>query len=68
MKNLGVLAAFIGGAIAGAALGILFAPERGDETRHRIAELLRSKGIKLGKGDMDRLVDEIANEIKNEES
>ncbi len=68
MKNLGVLAAFLGGAIAGAALGILFAPERGDETRHRIAELLRSKGIKLGKGDMDRLVDEIANEIKGEEA
>ncbi len=67
MKNLGVLAAFLGGAIAGAALGILFAPEKGDATRHRIAELLRSKGIKLGKGDMDKLVDEIANEIKNEE-
>ena len=68
MKNLGVLAAFLGGAALGAALGILFAPEKGDETRHRIADLLRSKGIKLGKGEMEKMVDEIASEIKGEEA
>ena len=67
MKNsFGLLAAFVGGALIGGTFGILFAPEKGDETRRHIAEILRSKGIKLGKGDMEKLVDEIASEIKGE--
>ena len=48
------------------ALGILFAPEKGEDTRHKIAEILRKKGIKLNRNEMDNLVDEIAAEIKGE--
>ena len=56
MKGLNVLAAFLGGAAVGAALGILFAPEK--------AEILRKKGIKLNRSEMENLVDEIAAELK----
>ena len=43
MKGLNVLVAFLGGAAVGAAVGILFAPEKGEDTRHKIAEILRKK-------------------------
>lgn len=66
MKGLNVLAAFLGGAAVGAALGILFAPEKGEDTRNKITEILRKKGIKLSRRDMESLVDEIAAEMKEE--
>jgi gas vesicle protein len=59
MKGLSFLAAFLGGAAVGAAVGILFAPEKGEDTRAKIAEALRKRGIKLSRGEFDRLVSEI---------
>lgn len=68
MKNLNVLAAFLGGAAIGAAIGILFAPEKGSDTREKIAEILRKKGIKLDKQQMNDLINEIASELDPEEA
>ncbi|KAA6331692.1 hypothetical protein EZS27_019722 [termite gut metagenome] len=65
MKSLNVLAAFLGGALIGAALGILFAPEKGEDTRNKIAELLRQKGIKLSKDELEEFVDKITDKIKS---
>ena len=62
MKALNFLAAFIGGAAVGAAFGILFAPEKGTDTRDKIAEALRKRGIRLNSKEMATLVDEIAEE------
>lgn len=64
MKALSFLAAFLGGAAVGAAVGILYAPEKGTDTREKIIEALRKRGIKLNRKEMDSLVDEIADEIK----
>ena len=56
MKGLNLLFAFLG--------GILFAPEKGVDTRARICKLLHDKGIQLKKEDMEHLVDQIAEEVK----
>lgn len=63
MKGINFLLAFIGGAAVGAAAGVLFAPERGDETRSRIAEVIRKRGIKLSGKELENLVDDIAEEL-----
>ena len=64
MKSLSILAAFLGGAVVGAAAGVLFAPERGEDTRNKIVDALRKRGIKLSRTEMQDLVDEIAAEVK----
>ena len=65
MKGLNFLAAFLGGAAVGAAFGILFAPEKGTDTRQKIKDILREKGIKLNRSEMEELVDQIAAEVKD---
>ena len=64
MKGLNILAAFLGGAAIGAALGILFAPEKGEDTRQKIKDILREKGINLNRSEMDEFVDKISAEVK----
>ncbi len=66
MKGLNFLAAFVGGAALGAVAGLLFAPEKGADTRERIAAALRKRGIKLTREDMNGLVDDIAEELQGE--
>lgn len=64
MKALHVISAVIGGAIAGAAVGLLVAPEKGDDTRKKILKVLKEKGISLKKSKMEELVDEIEDQIE----
>ena len=59
----GYSGAFLGGAIAGTALGMIFAPEKGEDTRSKIAgaveDFCKKHDIKLTRKDVDDLVDDI---------
>lgn len=55
--NTKVVAALLAGLAAGAALGILFAPDRGSETRDKLNDALKN----LGDAIKDRAAEEIDN-------
>ena len=56
MKSLGYISAFLGGAIAGAVLGLLLAPEKGKDTREKITDavddFLNRHNIKLSRKEV----------------
>ena len=63
MKTFGYIATFLGGAVAGAAIGLLLAPDKGTDTRSKIADVVdnfcKKHDIKLNRSDADDLVDGI---------
>lgn len=65
-NTLGLISSFVGGAIVGAGAALLFAPEKGEDLRARIAEILRSKGICCCGCDCDALVEQAAAEVAAE--
>jgi len=65
MKTLNVLLAVAGGVAVGAALGILFAPRSGDETRRAVRDYVKSKCPGMKGTRLEALADEISDDIKN---
>lgn len=63
-SSLSLLYAFIGGAILGSALALLYAPESGKDLRTRIKELLKKKGIDFSDDEVEQLVNQISAQIE----
>ena len=64
MRSLGYFGAFLGGALAGAVIGLLLAPEKGADTRVKITDavddFMKKHNIKLSRKQVSDLVDDIA--------
>jgi gas vesicle protein len=75
--NTKVVVALLAGLAAGAALGILFAPDKGDETRDKLSESLKNLGDSIKEtaateidnlvGFKDKIVETIKTKIKGAE-
>lgn len=63
MSTNSLLYAFLGGALVGAGVALLFAPERGEDLRRRIKDTLRKKGIICSESEIDMLVEQLTAEI-----
>lgn len=63
-KTLGLISAFVGGAVIGGAVALLFAPEKGADTRSRIKALLKSKGIDFTDDEVEQLVEKITEDAE----
>lgn len=63
-KALSVLYAFLGGAVVGCAVAVLFAPEKGSDLRARIKAMLKKKGIDFSDDEVEQLVKQISAQIE----
>lgn len=63
--NSSILYAFVGGALVGAGVALLFAPEKGEDLRRRIKEVLRKKGIICTESEIDALVEQLTSELED---
>ena len=63
MKSLGYIGAFLGGAVAGAVLGLLVAPEKGADTREKLTGAVegfcKKHNLKLSRKEVEDFVDDI---------
>ena len=70
MKSLGYIGAFLGGAVAGAVLGLLVAPEKGADTREKLTgaveDFCKKHNLKLSRKEVEDFVDDIKNAAPEE--
>lgn len=66
MKGLNLVIAAMGGALVGAAAAILFAPDKGSETRRRIVDFVKDKCPFAKESEAERIAGKIEDIIEKE--
>ena len=63
MRTVSCIGAFLGGVLVGGLVGLLVAPQKGQDTRNKISDTIddfcKKHDLKLSKNDVDDLVDDI---------
>lgn len=64
---MGKIVTFVGGACVGAAFALLLAPEKGEQMRSRVKNVLKKYGVAFEStaSNVDEIAAELAAEIKN---
>ncbi len=57
--KLNFMLAFLGGAVAGAGVALLFAPQKGEDLRAQIKEMLKRKGMCNCEAKVEEIVEEL---------
>lgn len=63
MRTVSCIGAFLGGVLVGGLVGLLVAPQKGQDTRNKISDTIddfcKKHDLKLSKKDVNDLVDDI---------